>query len=121
MPKYKILYHTAIEFNGHTIYRIEANRNFADVKAGDLGGYIESTENLSDEGDCWIYNDAIVCDSAKVKDNAKVCGNSVITKKATISGEAVVCGNSYIARATVTGSAKIKDKEIKSSKDYVYR
>ena len=54
MPKYKILYHTAIEFNGHTIYRIEANRNFADVKAGDLGGYIESTENLSDEGDCWI-------------------------------------------------------------------
>ena len=70
MPKYKILYHTAIEFNGHTIYRIEANRNFADVKAGDLGGYIESTENLSDEGDCWIYNDAIVCDSAKVKDNA---------------------------------------------------
>ena len=38
MPKYKILYHTAIEFNGHTIYRIEANRNFADVKAGDLGG-----------------------------------------------------------------------------------
>ena len=72
MPKYKILYHTAIEFNGHTIYRIEANRNFADVKAGDLGGYIESAENLSDEGDCWIYNDAIVCDSAKVKDNAKV-------------------------------------------------
>ena len=89
MPKYKILYHMAIEFNGHTIYRIEANRNFADVKAGDLGGYIES-ENLSDEGDCWIYNDAIVCDSAKVKDNAKVYGNARVVDGALISERASI-------------------------------
>lgn len=74
-----------------------------------------------------IAGDAHVCGYAHcsgcstVIDDAEVYGNSVITKKATISGEAVVCGNSYIARATVTGSAKIKDKEIKSSKDYVYR
>lgn len=192
MNKYKILYNTATEFNGRTIYRIEALKDFGDVKAGDLGGYVESESNLSDEGDCWIYDDAIVCNYGIVKDNAKVynkakimdyarviheakvygharlvdgafvaehaqvyghalielasvmgdahiCGyahcfgctnifddaevygNSVITKNAIVSGEAIVCGDSYIARATVTGTAKIKDKEIKSSKDYIYR
>ena len=30
-----------------TLYRIKALKDFADVKAGDLGGYIEDYRNLS--------------------------------------------------------------------------
>lgn len=33
--------------DGGTIYRIRALKDFGDVKAGDLGGYIEKEENLS--------------------------------------------------------------------------
>ena len=40
------------------VYRIRALKDFGDVKAGDLGGYVNSEENLSHEGNCWIYDDA---------------------------------------------------------------
>ena len=44
---------------GITLYRIKALRDLWNVKAGDLGGWVESELNLSHEGNCWIYNDAI--------------------------------------------------------------
>ena len=34
------------------MYQIRALKTFANVKAGDLGGYVESEHNLSQEGDC---------------------------------------------------------------------
>jgi hypothetical protein len=36
------------------LYRIKAVRDFSDVKKGDIGGYVESEDNLSHEGDCWV-------------------------------------------------------------------
>ena len=33
-----------------TLYRIRALKDFADVKTGDLGGWVQSTANLSQEG-----------------------------------------------------------------------
>ncbi|WP_245410093.1 hypothetical protein [Bartonella tribocorum] len=48
-----------IEFDGYlTLYRIRALKDFRDIKAGDLGGFVEYENNLSHENDCWIYNDA---------------------------------------------------------------
>ena len=38
--------------NGLT--QIRALRDFGAVKAGDLGGWIESEKNLSQGGDCWV-------------------------------------------------------------------
>lgn len=67
MKKYKLTDET-IEFKGRTLYRIEALRNFRDVKAGDKGGFVESEENLSQEGDCWIYGDTKVIENAVVAD-----------------------------------------------------
>ena len=34
------------------------------VQKGDLGGYVQSAENLSQEGSCWIFDDAIACDES---------------------------------------------------------
>ena len=45
-------------------YQVKALRSFADVKEGDLGGYIEKESNLSHDGDAWVYG------------NAKVSGNA---------------------------------------------
>ena len=54
------------------LYRIKALRDFNDVKKGDIGGYVESEKNLSQLGDCWIY------DNARVHNNAQVCDNAIV-------------------------------------------
>ena len=70
-PKYKLTEET-IRVNGRTLYRVEALKDFGDVKKGIKGGYVEKEENLSQNGDCWVsddakvYGDAIVCDNAKI-------------------------------------------------------
>jgi hypothetical protein len=48
------------------LYRVVALKDFGNVKAGDIGGWVESEHNLSQEGDCWVYGDAYVCDDAQV-------------------------------------------------------
>lgn len=102
--KYEILKDQAIAMNGSTIYRIKALRNFGDVKAGDIGGFIEKEENLSHEGSCWIYDDAMVYHNAKVKDNATVRDHAQILHNAIVEGRARVFNN-----GTVFGNARIKD------------
>lgn len=73
----------SITFLGRTLFRIKALISFGNVKAGELGGYIEKEGNLSHEGNAWVYGDAEVYGDAWVCDNARVCGNADI---ATISG-----------------------------------
>ena len=41
---------TVIHTWGKNLYRIKAIKSFGDVKAGDLGGYIEDEDNLSQDG-----------------------------------------------------------------------
>lgn len=88
MKKKYELTEITIEFSGRTLHRIKALRDFADVKAGDLGGWIESEENLSHTGSAFVYGDSKVCDLANVSGNAKVSGN------ASIFGNARVRSNS---------------------------
>ena len=87
---------------GHKLYRIEAAEDFADVKAGELGGWIESEKNLSQEGDAWVYGNAKVGDNAMVYGNAKVCGNAWVCGNAEVYGDAWVCGNAWVG-----GNAKV--------------
>ena len=55
--KYRLTDDTTHE-NGKTLYRIEALKSFNDgwVKKGEKGGYIEKEDNLSQDGDCWVYD-----------------------------------------------------------------
>ena len=66
--KYKLTEETK-EWCGHTLHRIEALKDFNDVKTGDKGGWIEK-ENLSQEGNAWVYG------SACVYGEARVCGKA---------------------------------------------
>ena len=54
----------SIKRNGVTLYRIKSLIDFGDVKAGDLGGYVEKEENLSQSGNAWVYGDARVSGDA---------------------------------------------------------
>ena len=84
--------------NPVVLYRIYALRDFGDVKAGDLGGYIEKESNLSQDGDCWVYDDAMVFDKAEVTGDARVrnhamaYGYAVLRDRAMLSGWAKAFG-----------------------------
>ncbi|HEY5086833.1 MAG TPA: hypothetical protein VII66_05660 [Gemmatimonadaceae bacterium] len=57
---------------GTTLYRIRALKDFGNVKAGNLGGFVRSERNLSQLGDCWVADDAQVYDDAVISDAAQI-------------------------------------------------
>lgn len=105
MQKYKIIESTAIEYEGYKLYRIEALIDFANVKKGDRGGYVETKDNLSHEGNCWIYNDAKVYGQAKVFEDALIWDNAEVFNHAEVYGKAQIRDN-----AEVSGYSKVYDK-----------
>ena len=95
-------------WTGRTLHRIRAVRDFGDVKAGDLGGWIEKESNLSHDGNAMVYGDAevygnarvsgnaMVFDDAKVYGNARVYGNAEVCNDARVYGNACVCYNAWV-------------------------
>ena len=67
-----------MEFEERTLYRIRALKNFRNVKAGDLGGWVSGKHNLSQEGDCWIYDEAKCMDNARMYHNSAMYNNAVM-------------------------------------------
>ena len=86
MNKYKILKDQYIEVIGKKLYRVQALKDFDDVKAGDTGGYIESESNLSQYDNAWVSGDALVHGNAQVFGNAWVYGNAQVCDDAWVSG-----------------------------------
>ena len=109
MKKYRLTDET-IQVGGHTLHRIEALTDFCNAHKGEKGGFIESEENLSQDDDCWIFDNAKVWGDAMVFDDALVFGNAQVYDKARVFGvafvfnDAVVCGD-----AEVWGNAEVWD------------
>lgn len=107
MKKFELTAESKINWFGRTLYRIKACVDFTtasgyEVKAGELGGYVEKESNLSHNGKAWVWDNAEVCGNAKVYGNAQVYGN------AKVYGEAEVCGNAEVyGDALVWGDASI--------------
>ena len=87
----------SMEFEGHTLHRIKALIDFSGFIKGVLGGWIESEDNLSHEGACWIHDESKVFGNARVRKSAQIMDNSVICGDAVISGDAVVGENSRVS------------------------
>ena len=75
MKKYELTTNTKMRF-GRKLFQIKALVSFGNVAAGDLGGYIEKEENLSHDGDAWVYGDAWVHGNARVYGDAQVSGDA---------------------------------------------
>ena len=84
MKKYELTSDTKIVF-GHILYRIKALSSFGCVSAGDLGGFLESEKNLSQNGDAWVYGDARVYGDAWVYGDAEVYGDARVYGNAEVS------------------------------------
>ena len=88
--KYEIIKTDTKQFLGKTLYRIKALVAIgAFVSPGDLGGYIEKENNLSQlddawvSGNAWVYGDAWVSGNAQVSGNARVAGNARVKNQKT--------------------------------------
>ena len=111
--KYKLTDET-VKINGKTLHRIEALKDFNNIKRGDKGGFVESELNLSQKGNCWIYNNAYVYDDACVSDNARIANNAIINDNAHIYDNAEILDYAYVFcnahiydNARVSGNARV--------------
>jgi NDP-sugar pyrophosphorylase family protein len=107
------------------MYQVQALRDFGDVVAGDIGGFVSGEHNLSHYDTCWIYDEAEVMDDARVVDSAKVMGKSnikgnsivggysVVTGTSTIKDHSHICGYSYVKDVCIGDHCHIADSTLK--------
>jgi len=122
MPKYVKKYELTEQKmtlkKGLVLHRIRALRDFALVRKGDLGGWVEKESNLATDydyawvaGESKVYGDARVEGDGWVTGNARVYGNAQIIDEATVENNAVVYGNASISDvAKIRENARIYDE-----------
>lgn len=105
--------------DGVTVYRIVALKDFADVEAGDKGGYIESEKCLEQDGACWVYDEAVILGKSNLEQNARVYGKSVVKGNCYLTGDCLIFddvvldGSILVAdNAKIYGNTVIKGRAI---------
>ena len=98
------------------LHRIRALRDIgSEIKAGDLGGFVESEGNLSFEAedDAWIFNDAIAAGEGHVdkgsvlRERAIVCGCAYASHGTEMSGDSRAEDDAYIRGARLSQCARV--------------
>jgi hypothetical protein len=84
-----------VTISGATLHRIQALRDFAGVKKGSYGGFIEKESNLHHYGNSWIFNDA------------KVFGNACVCDVLFLETLARARGYSYTVPLLVNGASEM--------------
>ena len=126
MKKFELTSETKINIFGKKLFRIKALISFADVEAGETGGWVEKEGNVNQSGNAWVYGDAMVSGNAKVygdamvSGNAKVYGNAKVSDNAEVSGDAEVYDNAKVyGNAEVSGDAWVYgNAEVSGNADY---
>lgn len=111
MAPYRLTRKT-MRIGNKALYRIQATAPIESlgVKAGDLGGWVESEYNLSQEGKAWIGDNAAVMDLATVTGNAVVAGDAFIHQLAKIKDNAKVYDDVEVSgTAYIQGNSEIYD------------
>lgn len=91
--------------NGTSVNRIRALRDIPryHVKEGDLGGWLQFSENLLEENDCWVGDEAVVHGiETVVKDKAFI--GDTATLRSTYGAHSILGGDTF-----VTGKVDILD------------
>lgn len=98
---------------GKILHRIRAVRDIPEqnVKAGDLGGWLETEENLSHDSAAWVTSEAWVMGRAYVTDSTLVAGKALVTGEALVMGAALVTDSARVmGEARVSGKARVTGK-----------
>ena len=126
MKKFELTSEFITNIFGTKLFRIKALIEFGNVKAGELGGFVEKEENLNHEGNAWVYGNAEVYGNARVYGNASVYANASVYGNAWVYGNARVCGNAWVCddarvygNAWVYGNARVcDDARVYGNADY---
>lgn len=117
--KYRLTDET-IEFNGVKLHRIEALKDFGRVMKGEKGGFVQRESNLSQLGNCWIFNDSKAIGNSLVSKNAVLSGNSIICDNAVATGFSWICDHSIVCeKALITNNARIHRNSVVCGNSYV--
>mgnify|MGYP003627980356 CR=1 FL=1 len=87
-------------FMGIEVYRVVALKSFGNVTKGDIGGWVEDEDNLSQQGNCWIFDEAMavnrsmVAGNAEMHDYSKMLDDSMIWDHSRMYDNAQMCNNS---------------------------
>ena len=109
--KYELLKECYIDYAGHKVHPIIALKNFGGVSRGDRGGYVESEDNLSQEGNCWIDADSYVLGNARVSGDVRIHASC-------ISGNAKIYGKADIYKSNISDNAKVVNTNLFDSRIY---
>ena len=72
--KFELTDNFVINAFGIKLFQIKCTKSFKYANEGDLGGYVEKEDNLSQSGDAWVYVNAQVYGDARVENNHMHCG-----------------------------------------------
>ena len=97
MKKFELTTESITNEAGKKLFRIKALIDFGDVKAGELGGYVEKEGNVSQDDNAWVSGDAEVFGNAKVSGRALVFGDAKVSGRALVFGNARVSGDAWVS------------------------
>ena len=98
IPQKYELTNEILNWDRSTLHRIRALIDIPSkkVKKGDLGGWIESYDNLDQKRDCWVADNAWVYQDAKVYGDAQVYGDANVFGNAEVYGNANIFDNAEV-------------------------
>src|SRR5450759_3138568 len=94
--KYELVPDQQVSVAGTTLYRRRARKDFGKVKAGNLGGFVGSERNLSQDGDCWVADEGQVYDEAVVSDDEQVYGRGRVYGHGRVGDRGQVLGSGQV-------------------------
>jgi len=96
-----------------TLRQIIALRDFNDVTAG-TGGWVEDENALSQEGDCWIYDEnSLVFGASQVQGNARITQPCILREGVIISENAWVDAAEISHGAQLSGSVLVQKSVVR--------
>ena len=119
--KYQLLEDDTIVRDGRTLYRIQALRDVRfRVEKDAVGGYVEKEANLSQEGPCWLFDEACAYEDARVEGTAALYDEATLRGKAKLFEEARVLDQVIVqGEAKVGGRSRLKDQVVVGGKAVV--
>lgn len=84
--------------------QVIAVTDFNDVKAGTSGGWVDAGNVLSQQGDCWIYDE-----NAMAFAGTEITGNARITQPCSLYNNVRIGDNVWIDRSDISDGARISD------------
>ena len=90
--KFELTDNFVINAFGIKLFQIKCTKSFKYANEGDLGGYVEKEDNLSQSGDAWVSGNARVSGNAWVSGNAQVSGDAQVYGNARVENNHMHCG-----------------------------